>query len=226
MTTLVELRTKVADDLRDPDGRVFDTGDLDSFINSGLTEVGKIAPARFQEDLDPVENQFEYTLQSGVFTEAVPEIEVRRVELWDATTTPIKPVKLIYPADQAYVNFSNTGWSLRDGVLELPYDLVYFIGSDITHYLFRVWGYRPYPAVSADADVIPVSGEREQAIRDYSMLLALKRLVNERDLFTQWQTRAGNTDVSPASLMNALTIARQDWKERSRSIAVLREVGG
>jgi hypothetical protein len=80
--------------------------------------------------------------------------------------------------------------------------------------------------VSAGADVIPVSGEREQAMRDYCMVLGLKRLVNERDLFTQWQTRSGNTDVSPAALMNALNIAMADWKQRARSITVLREAPG
>ncbi len=226
MTTLAELRTKVGLDLRDPDGKTFSDADVDSMVNSALVEIGRIAPARFQEDLDLVENQFEYTLLSGTFSEAIPEIEVNRVELWDTTSTPMWPRQMIAPASQAYVNFSNTGWTLRDGVLEVPYDLVRFIGSDVDNYLLRVWGYSPYVSVSADADVLPVSGEREQAMRDYVMVLALKRLVNERDLFTQWQTRSGNTDVSPASLMNALNIASADWKARARSITVLREAAG
>lgn len=226
MTTLAELRGLLADDLRDPDGKTFDSDDLDSMINSGLIEVGKIAPSRFQEDLDPVENQFEYTLRSDVFTEAIPEIEVNRVELWDATTTPMSPVSSIQPASQEYLNYSNVGWSLRDGVLELPYNTVTFIGSDFANYLIRVWGYSPYPLVSDGTDTIPVSGEREQAVRDYTMVLALKRLSMERDLFTQWQTRAGATDVSPASLMNMLSIAKADWKERARAITVLRELAG
>jgi hypothetical protein len=226
MTTLAELRTKVSADLRDPDAKVFDADAVDSMINSGLIEIGRIAPARFQEDIDPVENQFEYTLRQDVFTEAIPEIELNRVELWDATTTPIMPRKLIDPASAAYVNFSNTGWALRDGVLEVPYSVVKFLGANFADYLFRVWGYSPYPSVSADADVIPVSGEREQAVRDYCWLVALRRLVNERDLFTQWQMRAGNSDVSPAGLLNAYSIARQDWKERARSMTVLREQAG
>jgi hypothetical protein len=226
MTTLATLRTSVSDDLRDPDGKVFTAAAVDSMINSALVEVGRIAPARFQEDIDLVENQFEYTLQSLVFTEAIPEIEVNRVELWDATTTPMTPRSMIAPASQAYINFSDTGWSNRDGVLEVPYSLVRFIGSTPETYLLRVWGYRPYPSVSADGDTIPVSGEREQAVRDYVNLLGLKRLVNERDLFTQWQTRAGNTDVSPASMLNAYSIARAEWKERARSIFVLREAAG
>ena len=226
MTTLAQLRTKVADDIRDPDAKTFDQTAVDSMINSAIAEVGRLAPARFQEDIDPVENQFEYTLQQGVFTEAVPEIEVSRVELWDTTTTPMMPRQMIAPASQGYVNFSGTGWYNRDGVLEVPYDLVRFMGSDVANYLLRVWGYRPYPSVSADADVIPVSGEREEAVRDYVLVKALKRLSMERDLFTQWQTRAGNTDVSPASLMNMLNIATADWKQRARSITVLREAAG
>lgn len=226
MTTLAELRTKLSGDLRDPDAKVFDSDDLNSMINSGIVEVGRLAPARFQEDIDLVENQFEYTLQTGVFTEAVPEIEVNRVELWDATTTPIMPRQMILPASQAYVNFSNTGWHNRDGILEVPYSLVRYVGATPENHLLRVWGYRPYPTVSLDADVIPVSGEREEAVREYAMVRALRRLVNERDLFTQWQTRPGNSDVSPASLMNALNIATADWKARARSITVLREAAG
>ena len=195
-------------------------------INSAIVEIGRIAPARFQEDIDPVENQFEYILRSDVFSAAVPEIEVTRVELWDATTTPQRPLALLQPASQGYINYSNTGWANRDGTLELSYDTVAAIGADVTDYLIRVWGYSPYVTVSADADNIPVSGEREQAIRDYILVLALKRLSVERDLFTQWQTRAGNSDVSPAALLSALREAQQDWKARSRSIMVLREAAG
>ena len=226
MTTLAELRTKVSLDLRDPDGKTFDSDDIDLMVNSALVEIGRIAPERFQEDIDPLENTFEYTLGSDVFSAAVPEIEVNRVELWDVTTTPYRPIALLAPASQGYINFSNTGWFNRDGVLEIDYNTVVGIGSSFENYLFRVWGYRPYPSVSADEDVIPVSGEREQAIRDYVRVLSLSRLVNERDLFTQWQTRAGNSDVSPASLLSALNSAMADWKARARAITVLREAAG
>jgi hypothetical protein len=226
MTTLAELRTKVSGDLMDPSAKTFDSTAIDSFINSALTEIGKIAPARFQEDIDPVQNQFEYTLRQDVFTGAVPEIELSRVEIWDETQTPHRPLDMLAPASAGYWNYSATGWALRDGVLELPYSIVYTIGSNVANYSIRVWGYSPYKSVSAGADVIPVSGEREQAMRDYCMVLGLKRLVNERDLFTQWQTRSGNTDVSPAALMNALNIAMADWKQRARSITVLREAPG
>jgi hypothetical protein len=226
MTTLAELRTTVSTDLRDPSNKVFLTTDVDSMIKSALTEVGKLAPARFQENIDPVQDQLEYTLQSLVFTEAIPEIEVNRVELWDASVIPNKPITMVPPASEAYINFSNTGWYNRDGVLEMPYSLVAMIGTAFANYLYRVWGYRPYPTVSVDADVIPVSGEREQAMRDYCLVLGLKRLVMERDLFTQWQTHAGNTDVTPAALMNAMNLAITEWRARSRSITVLREAAG
>jgi hypothetical protein len=226
MTTLSEMRTKVSGDLRDPDGKVFDSDAVDSLINSAIVEVGRLAPSRFQEDLDPVENQFEYTLRQDVFDEAVPEIEVTRVELWDITSTLHFPKEMVAPASQGYINFSNTGWYLRDGTLEMPYSLVKFIGSDVDNYIIRVWGYSPYPSVSGASDVIPVSGEREQAVRDYVQVLALKRLVTERDLFTQWQTRTGNTDASHASLLSAYNTALTDWRARARSIAVLREAAG
>lgn len=226
MTTLAQLEVKVAADLRDPSGKVFSTTDLDYMINTALTEIGIVAPARFQEDVDPVQNQFEYTLQSSVFSAAVPEIQVDRVELWDATTTPNKPLALIQPGSAEYVNFSATGWDVRDGVLEIPYFIVNFIGANYANYLFRVWGWRPYPEMTTGTDVVPVSAEREQALRDYCWVLALRRLSSERDLFTQWQTRAGNSDVSPAAIGGMLVNAERMWKEKKRSITVLRPAAG
>lgn len=227
MTDFVDLRSSIADDLRDPDNKTFSDAIIGDMVNQALAEIGRIAPRKFQEDLDPVENQFEYQLlETQGFTDAVPEVEVYRVELWDETRTPHAPFKLIAPSSEAYVNFSSTGWHVVEGVLELPYWLVSFIGSAVSSYSIRVWGYCPYVPLSADADVVPVSNEKEWALRQYVRVLALQRLANDRVLFTQWQTRSGNTDMSFAGLLSDRNSAMEDWRRMKREITVLREAPG
>jgi hypothetical protein len=48
-------------------------------------------------------------------------------------------------------------------------------------------------------------------------------LLSSRELFSQWQIRSNNTDVTPAALMNDLSLAQADWRRLSRSMTVLRE---
>jgi hypothetical protein len=225
-TTVATFQTRLARVLRDPDGKVFDSDDLLDMINSGLAEIGRIAPAQFKEEIDPVVDTFDYTLQQSVFSEAIPEIEVERVELWDATVTPAKPTTLLQPASAEYVNYSTVGWAMRDGILELPYSVVNYMGADVANFVIKVWGYRPYARMVETTDYLGVSNEREEALKVYCWLEGLRRLNTDRDLFTQWQTRAGNSDVSPAALMNMYNIAREEWKQRARQITVLRRVAG
>jgi hypothetical protein len=54
----------------------------------------------------------------------------------------------------------------------------------------------------------------------------LRRLISNRTLFAQWQTRSNNTDVTPAALANDLNIALADWARKYRQIFVLREALG
>jgi hypothetical protein len=166
------------------------------------------------------------TLQRTGFDTAVPEVELTRVELWDMTSTPGTPVKMLAPADGEYINFSDVGWKVWGGVLELPRWVPQYVLGSEEDYLLRVWGYSPWRPLVADTDVSPLSHELEQALLSYARVEALRRLNSSRELFTQWQTRSGNTDVSPAGLMNALNIALDDWRRRSRAIAVLREAPG
>jgi hypothetical protein len=193
-------------------------------IASGLTaDDFKVAPIVSGTEVD-----FDTNLSSGTFArvgvdDVIPEIEVMRVELWDSTTTPHTPVTLVQAASAEYVNYSEVGWKVWDGVLEIPRWIPVYLAGSESDYVLRVWGYAPYtPLVNAN-DVVGLSNEREWALRAYCRVEALRRLVSERDLFSQWQIRSNNTDVSPAALMNALSLAEADWNRRSRQIAVLRE---
>lgn len=224
MTTFSEFRDTVSVALRDPSKVTFSDDVLKLMANAALAEIGRAAPSRFTESITLVDGTSTYQiLESDFAGVAIPEIEVIRVELWDGSTSPHTPVGLIQPADQGYVNYSQTGWKVWDGMLEVPYWVPALASSG---YYMRVWGYAPYPAMSADADVLPVSFEREQAMITYCRLEAVRRLLSDRELFTQWQAGAQNTDVSPAALMNIMSVISDEWRRTKRELMVLREGPG
>lgn len=297
MTTLAELNTAVAADLRDPAYGTFPTATIDSFVNAGVVEVGRISPERFEEDIVPSSSVLEYPLRSllnvtgaestDIFTcvahglqvgdmvrfrtiaggtgitagtayyviatsltadtfklstalggsaatfttnvtagvlvkQASPEnVEVRRVELWDNATTPPTFVGRLNPASAEYINQSDVGYDVWGGVLRLTKTQLDAAVLPTTQ-VVRVWGYAPYPYMNAYSN-LNLTPEKQDAIRLYARLQAVRILVSDRQLFTQWQTASHNSDVSLASLMSVYSTLQTEWRQRSRALMVLRE---
>ncbi len=157
--------------------------------------------------------------------QAVDEIELQRVEIWDGSITPATALRQVEPqsAHPMGLSYSQAGWVCWAGVLELPNRVVDYIDGHEAEYLIRVWGYSPWPPVALDNDVVPFGSDREEALILVCYIEALRRLIANRALFTQWQTRSNNTDVTPAALMNDLNIAQEEWRRKARAIFVLRE---
>lgn len=218
-TTFAELKTEVSEALRDPDLTTFDDAAVGRLVNMALAEVGRIAPLHFQEDVTPLADTLDYQLQSDYYAAVqVAEIEVSRVELWDTSTTPNKPMGIIPAASAGYGADSEMGWSNWGGVLHIPYRVWVSVDGFEDDRLYRVWGYCPYVELVADADVFDGSNELKWAIVTYAQIVALRRLVSERELFTQWQTRTGNTDITPAGLMGDYTRMRDEWRIMKRDL--------
>jgi len=230
MMTFTEIRDAVAKALRDPSKVTFHDDGIAAMVNMGMTEIGRIAPRRFDESISPVADTTDYVLQSDYFAGVtVPEIEVARVEIWDRDATPNRAIRKVESASASYTNYSEAGWKIWDGVLQLPTWVPIFIGDQISRFDIRVWGYAPYKPlvyVTDDDAITGLSSEREQALITFCRVEGLRQLMAERDLFSQWQAAANNTDMTPAGLMNALSLATQDWNRLARSIAVLREGAG
>jgi hypothetical protein len=222
VTTFLDLKTAVSsEELRDPNNKTFTVSVVGGLINAGIIEVGKIAPEMFQEDIDLLSDTLSYQVRATEFPGGCPELELVRAELWDSSTTPFTYLFRLRPAAGEWSNASAVGWKLWGGKLELP-DAFIRVIDPATH-LLRVWGYSPYPVLSADDDAFPASTELEYAVRDFCRVQALRRLNMDRDLFTQWQTRSNNTDVSPAGLLNALSVAEDAWRRTERKLHLLRE---
>lgn len=221
-TTLGELKTRVANVLLDPNARTFTETMVEELISRGLVEVGRLVPEQFTEDIDPALNTGTYTPRITDFGAAVPDIDIRRVEIWDASVAPEAFVSRIPPGAHQPVGGQDAGWVVWGGVLYIPSRFVSALDGYIGVYVIRVWGYSPYVMPDSDDDVIDIGAEAENALILYVHLEALRMLLNDRNLFTQWQTRSGNTDTSLAGLASEKNIAVSDWRTYSRSIARLR----
>lgn len=214
--------TRVSDLLQDPNRQTFTLAMVGDLTYAALAEVGRLAPEQFTEDIPLVAGQLTYAVRSADFAaEAVPEIELVRVEIWDPTQTPDAFVASVPHAAEGEA-VADTGWSMWGGELTLPTRVIKGVEGYENQYVIRVFGYSPYVAPVSTNDVIAVSKEIEQAMLDYCWLEALKMLLASRNLFTQWQTRTGNADMSPAGLMNEKNVANDEWRRKSRAIGRLR----
>jgi hypothetical protein len=222
-TTYGELQTKVSRAIQDPSNATFGVETVKDMILAAWAEIGRIAPQRFQENIDPIADTTTYQLRTLYFTGAVDELEVQKVELWETTGIRPRAWKQV-PALSEHpsgLSYSQAGWFEWGGILTLPDRAVDLIDPDI--HLIRVWGYSPWPPVVADLDVVPFGQEREQALILFCYVEALRRLIGNRTLFTQWQTRSNNTDVSMASLMSDFNMATEEWRRKAARIQVIRE---
>jgi len=193
----------------------FDVDTVKDFIQQALAAVARVAPQQFQEDLTAVPEQTNYQLRASDFPSAVPEIRVVRVEVW--TGVPAKFWYKIKAKAGQPTRDSIAGWEVWGGVLEIP---GYIADSLTADEAIRVWGYSPYPPISDDIDVVPVSSELELALRKYCRVEGLRRLTSSRVLFKQWQTRSNNTDVTLGQLNSDLQVAEEEWRRLSRELKV------
>lgn len=223
MTTYLELQDKVARALQDPDNATFDVEAIKDMIASSYADIGRIAPQRFTEEITPVADTLEYQVRTAVFTNPNDDIELMSVEVWDGTTTPATPWRQVEPQSShaTGLSYSQAGWRMWGGMLMLPNRVVDYIDPDV-HFI-KVWGYSPWEDLVTDDDVVPFGRVHEEALVIRCHIEALRRLLGNRVLFTQWQTRSNNTDITPGALMNEKTQAEQEWRTLARAIQVLRE---
>lgn len=223
MTTYTELQDKVARALQDPDNATFDTQAVKDMIASSYADLGRIAPQRFVEDIVTVDDTLSYQVRSVTFPEPNDDIELMSVEVWDGSTTPDQPYRLIDPQSShpTGLSYSQAGWRFWGGVLYLPNRVVDFI--DPTKHYIKVWGYAPWAELVNGSDVVPFGRVHQEALVIRCHIEAMRRLIGNRILFSQWQTRSNNTDITPGMLMNEKTQAESEWRVLARAIQVLRE---
>src|SRR5574337_810313 len=215
MTILSGIRTSIAADIRDPSFQTFSQSDINDWVATGMAELSTFSPILFQQDITPVIGQIIYPLQ-------VPDrrTSVLRVEIWDITQSPIQWMMTVNSSASAIASITDSGWECWNGSLWLPWQ--YVTGLDPASYLIRVWGYQPHAIPILDTDVLDTVDIEELAIRQWAMLQAYQRLLNDRALFSQWQTTPSNTGVTVATLMGVYNSLLTQWRLRKRELRALR----
>lgn len=221
MTTFANLQTVLSRALRDTGGTpTFVAQETADFLNEGITEVSLLAPKQFYENLVVIADALTYALVAGTG----PEVEVKRVEVWDITVTPNKQSSWLSPASAEYQHDSQTGWEYYAGLLRITnaIEANLIVG---THQI-RVRGYAPYTTAdvaSGSATDVGMSNEIERAALAYARMQALERLLYDRAKFAQYASQNNASDVTPASLIGDIGRTQAEWRRRSRAITVLRE---
>ena len=205
--TLLDLRERVARDLRDPEFAAFATADVDDFVNFGIAEVNRVYPAEFVEEFDITD--VEDTEYATVLT------HVWRLEVWRNS----RSFMTISPND---ADSSRGGWELYAQVINIPdYRNTLNIDTDV----LKAWGYTDRLALTADEDVLEYADlDAEMGIRTFAAQQGYGRLLNDRSLFQQWQTQTNNSDVSPTQLNGMFALRAGEWDTLRNRIRRIRRV--
>ena len=192
-------------------------------IAASWSTLSLAAPRRFQEDITPLADTLTYDLLSADFDAPNPDVELQRVEVWDITTTPHRAWRQVEPqsAHPMGLSYSQAGWVLWDGVLELPNRIVDMI--DPTRHMLRVWGYSPWPLPVDDIDAIPFTPLLEECSILLCRIEALRNLTQNRAPVQAVADALNNTDISVPMLLNDLNMANDEWRRKERRITILRE---
>lgn len=202
--TLVQLRTGVARDIRDPNFRTFTAPYVDDLINAGIEEVGRLYPKESILTLTPVPGQADY---------AMPTIQTAfRVEVVSAGQTQ--------EMDEN-TGVSGSGWEVFAGSLRLPQGAANSLSGSST---LRVWGYANRTQLAADGDVSDLDSTAEWGVRRYARAQAFTAMNNDRALFKQWQGQSNNTDVSPNQLNQMVSLYSSEWDRQRNYLRRLRRV--
>jgi hypothetical protein len=217
MSTLTQLITAISRDLRDVGNNTFTTAMVTDLINSGITELSRIAPKLFQEDIEP-DGSLSYEIQDGE-----PRCRIERVEVWAVDPDTVQQLIRIPAASEGLSNETEAGWRFWNGSVELPYAYAAYLADDTKN--LRIWGWGPYAQLDDGSDASDLGVGGEAALKEYCLYMAYDRLASERALFRQYQVQANNTDVTFAGLMGAINQYRSRW-ERRRDQLMMSRLGG
>ncbi len=207
MTTLADLETYCARDLRDTGNATWSTSELDDLINQGIDALADVYPKEIVQTIGTVAaNTYSYAASS--FT------NIYRLD--------------IYTSDGSYRmtlepgigDGPNSGWELHGGVVYLPPSYAWTAGDTL-----QAWGYGRYLQLSASSSTTDLDASGVWAVRVFVQAEAFGRLIADRAKFQQWQSSSNNTDVTALGLAQLAAGARQRWREERNRLRRMRKMG-
>jgi hypothetical protein len=204
MGTLLELRTAVASDIRDPNFSTFTTDQVDDFINGGQADINRSYPLQVFEDIPYVSGQARYpTTLSTIF-----RVEVFRDDVFYALLAESSGIE------------AQDGWDVHAGILVLRGDLLRSLDEDTD--VFNLWGYRDRARLVADNQVTELDMDGEYAVRTFSRWAAFQFMLGDRSVYKQWQGASQNSDISVNQLEQLVTIYSREWEQTRNRLRTLR----
>lgn len=204
MTTLLELRTAVASDIRDPNFATFTTDQVDDFINGGQADINRAYPLQVFEDIQYVDGQAAYpTTLSTVF-----RVEVYRNDKYFSILAESSGIE------------AQDGWDVHAGILILRGDLLTLLDEDTD--AFKLWGYRDRARLVTDSQVTELDMDAEYAVRTFSRWAAFQFMLGDRSVYKQWQGTSQNSDISVNQLEQLVTIYSHEWEQTRNRLRTLR----
>jgi len=207
MTTLANLETYVARDLRDTTNAVFSTAEIDDLINQGINALSAFYPKQIVQTIG--------TVSAGVYSYSASSFTtIYRLDIYSSSGS-YKSTLAPYIGDSP-----NSGFELHGGVVYLPPLVTYTAGDTL-----RAFGYGGYVALSVSSATTDLDASGEWAVRVFAQAEAFERLLADRATFQQWQSSPGNTDVSAMALATLARAARQRWLTQQQRLRSLRKRG-
>lgn len=197
-TTLAQLETMVARDLRDTGNNTWNTNELDDLINQGIDAVSEVYPKQvYDTSLTILANTWTYAIPSSFNRDGI-----YRVDIFTSAAS------YRYTLGSAQGDGPNSGWETHAGVLFLPVS-VSFVSTD----LIRLFGYGRFAQLSSSSDTTDMDSTAIWGMRVFARSEAYDKLLQDRAKFQQWQAQTNNTDVTAAVLNGIAFSARRRWKE-------------
>ena len=199
MTTLGDLETALARDLRDSSNNTWSTTELGDMLNAGIAKVSELQPREIVQTIGTVASPTR-TYDASSFT------HIYRLDAWSsggnfAGTLPIES------------GDTDTGWAFHGGVIYLPPSWMPSDGPTL-----QAWGYAAFTQLQATSSTTDLPTALQYSVRLYAQVEATLRLINDRTAFSQWQSDPANSDVSLLAMTQAYYQLRSRWRDEERSL--------
>jgi hypothetical protein len=205
MTTLADIRTTVAERLRDTGNNTWSTDELDALINQGIDALADVYPKEIVQSLGTVQSSV-YTYGASSFT------NIYRIDLYDPDGNYRGPL----PMGDA--SSRDAGWELHGGVVYLPPNLPLTADSTL-----EAFGYGRYVQLSASTSTTDLDTSGFWAVVAYCQARGFASLLADRVAFQQWQAQPGNTDVNAVGLAQIEGSTRSFWESEKQRLRRMRK---
>lgn len=206
MTTLADLRTQLASDLRDTSNLTWSTTELDYLLNQGIDALADVYPKEIVQTIG--------TVSAGVTSYAASSFtNIYRLDVYTSGGS--------YRAEIPHgIGGANSGWEMHGQVIYLPPSYTYTAGDTL-----RAWGYGRYIQLSAATQTTDLDQSGIWAVLVFARVEALAALVTDRSKYQQWQTNTNGVDTSALGLGQLLSQARNRWRDEKQRLRRMRKSG-